>query len=40
VPLVLIAFSIGALGGTAIGDRRPMTTTITAAAATSSYCWP
>ncbi|MEV5516896.1 hypothetical protein AB0L50_28970 [Streptomyces flaveolus] len=35
VPLVLIAFSIGARGGTAIGDRRPMTTTITAAAATS-----
>ncbi|WP_381790161.1 MFS transporter [Streptomyces niveus] len=39
VPLVLIAFGIGALGGTAIGgrlgDRRPMTTTITAAAATS-----
>ena len=39
VPLVLIAFGIGALGGTAIGgrlgDRRPMVTTITAAAATS-----
>ncbi|MGW4874191.1 MFS transporter [Streptomyces chartreusis] len=39
VPLVLIAFGIGALGGTAIGgrlgDRRPMTTTITAAAATA-----
>ncbi|MEV6019988.1 MFS transporter [Streptomyces sp. NPDC051997] len=37
VPLVLIAFGIGALGGTAVGgrlgDRRPMTTTITAAAA-------
>ncbi|MBM7439305.1 MFS transporter [Streptomyces sp. HB132] len=37
VPLVLIAFGIGALGGTAIGgrlgDRRPMTTTITAATA-------
>lgn len=39
VPLVLIAFGVGALGGTAIGgrlgDRRPMVTTITAAAATS-----
>lgn len=39
VPLVLIAFGIGALGGTAIGgrlgDRRPMVTTITASAATS-----
>ncbi|MFD3609613.1 MFS transporter [Streptomyces atroolivaceus] len=39
VPLVLIAFGIGALGGTAnggrLGDRRPMVTTITAAAATS-----
>ncbi|MFE9725721.1 MFS transporter [Streptomyces sp. NPDC005794] len=39
VPLVLIAFGIGALGGTAIGgrlgDRRPMATTITAAAATA-----
>ncbi|WP_328876907.1 MFS transporter [Streptomyces sp. NBC_00299] len=39
VPLVLIAFGVGALGGTAIGgrlgDRRPMTTTITAAAATA-----
>ncbi|TXL85568.1 MFS transporter [Streptomyces sp. IB2014 016-6] len=39
VPLVLIVFGIGALGGTAIGgrlgDRRPMTTTITAAAATA-----
>ncbi|MFE4579430.1 MFS transporter [Streptomyces chartreusis] len=39
VPLVLIAFGIGALGGTAIGgrlgDRRPMTTTIIAAAATA-----
>ncbi|MFJ8948315.1 MFS transporter [Streptomyces sp. NPDC102395] len=39
VPLVLIAFGLGALGGTAIGgrlgDRRPMVTTITAAAATS-----
>ncbi|MEU4176415.1 MFS transporter [Streptomyces sp. NPDC026589] len=37
VPLVLIAFGIGALGGTAIGgrlgDHRPMTTTITAAVA-------
>ncbi|WP_031097507.1 MFS transporter [Streptomyces sp. NRRL S-15] len=41
VPLVLIAFGIGALGGTAIGgrlgDRRPMVTTITAAAATSLF---
>ncbi|MFI2780841.1 MFS transporter [Streptomyces sp. ALB3] len=39
VPLVLIAFGIGALGGTAIGGRlggrRPMATTITAAAATA-----
>ncbi|MFF1711888.1 MFS transporter [Streptomyces sp. NPDC058268] len=39
VPLVLIAFGAGALGGTAIGgrfgDRRPMTTTIPAAAATA-----
>jgi DHA1 family inner membrane transport protein len=39
VPLVLIAFGVGALGGTAIGgrmgDRRPMATTITAAAATA-----
>ncbi|MFE2424355.1 MFS transporter [Streptomyces hokutonensis] len=39
VPLVLIAFGVGALGGTAIGgrmgDRRPMATTITAAAATT-----
>ncbi|MFF0740630.1 MFS transporter [Streptomyces sp. NPDC004111] len=39
VPLVLIAFGIGALGGTAIGgrlgDHRPMITTITASAATS-----
>ncbi|MFI6038169.1 MFS transporter [Streptomyces sp. NPDC051315] len=39
VPLVLIAFGIGALSGTAIGghlgDSRPMTTTITAAAATA-----
>ncbi|MFI6653028.1 MFS transporter [Streptomyces sp. NPDC050529] len=39
VPLVLIAFGIGALGGTAIGgrlgDHRPMVTTITASAATS-----
>ncbi|MFJ9041840.1 MFS transporter [Streptomyces sp. NPDC102406] len=39
VPLVLIAFGVGALGGTAIGgrlgDRRPMTTTITAATATA-----
>ncbi|MET9678733.1 MFS transporter [Streptomyces coeruleorubidus] len=39
VPLVLIVFGVGALGGTAIGgrlgDRRPMTTTITAAAATA-----
>ncbi|MFF9126581.1 MFS transporter [Streptomyces sp. NPDC014889] len=39
VPLVLIAFGIGALGGTAIGgrlgDRRPMVTTIAAAAATA-----
>ncbi|MEU6030305.1 MFS transporter [Streptomyces tauricus] len=39
VPLVLIAFGVGALGGTAIGgrlgDRHPMTTTITAAAATA-----
>lgn len=39
VPLVLIAFGSGALGGTAIGgrfgDRRPMVTTIPAAAATA-----
>ena len=39
VPLVLIVFGIGALGGTAIGgrwgDRRPMATTNTAAAATA-----
>ncbi|ANB04456.1 MFS transporter [Streptomyces ambofaciens] len=39
VPLVLIAFGVGALGGTAIGgrlgDRRPMVTTITASAATA-----
>ncbi|SDE29667.1 Predicted arabinose efflux permease, MFS family [Streptomyces sp. LaPpAH-199] len=39
VPLVLIAFGIGALGGTAIGgrlgDHRPMITTITASTATS-----
>nr|WP_257232516.1 MFS transporter [Streptomyces sp. Rer75] len=39
VPLVLITFGAGALGGTAIGgrlgDRRPMATTITAAAATA-----
>ncbi|WP_330280574.1 MULTISPECIES: MFS transporter [unclassified Streptomyces] len=39
VPLVLIAFGAGALGGTAIGgrfgDRRPMVTTIPAAAATA-----
>ncbi|ROQ63749.1 DHA1 family inner membrane transport protein [Streptomyces sp. 840.1] len=39
VPLVLIAFGIGALGGTSIGgrlgDHRPMATTITASAATS-----
>ncbi|MEV7141660.1 MFS transporter [Streptomyces tauricus] len=39
VPLALIAFGVGALGGTAIGgrlgDRHPMTTTITAAAATA-----
>ncbi|MGQ4380568.1 MFS transporter [Streptomyces sp. SAS_267] len=39
VPLVLIVFGLGALGGTAIGgrlgDRRPMATTITAAAMTA-----
>ncbi|MFB7597382.1 MFS transporter [Streptomyces sp. NPDC056160] len=39
VPLVLIAFGAGALGGTAVGgrlgDRRPMATTISAAAATA-----
>ncbi|MFI1760387.1 MFS transporter [Streptomyces sp. NPDC020571] len=39
VPLVLIAFGVGALGGNTIGgrlgDRRPMATTITAAAATA-----
>ncbi|MFF4793359.1 MFS transporter [Streptomyces sp. NPDC001276] len=39
VPLVLIVFGFGALGGTAIGgrlgDRRPMATTITAAAVTA-----
>jgi predicted MFS family arabinose efflux permease len=39
VPLALIAFGAGALGGTAaggrLGDRRPMATTITAAAVTA-----
>ncbi|MFJ9589530.1 MFS transporter [Streptomyces acidicola] len=39
IPLVLIAFGVGALGGTVfggrLGDRRPMATTITAAAATA-----
>ncbi|MFF7565732.1 MFS transporter [Streptomyces pseudovenezuelae] len=39
VPLVLIAFGVGALAGTTtggrLGDRRPMVTTITAAAAGS-----
>ncbi|MFF3604275.1 MFS transporter [Streptomyces sp. NPDC002463] len=39
VPPVLIVFGLGALGGTAIGgrlgDRRPMATTITAAAVTA-----
>ncbi|MFJ8768964.1 MFS transporter [Streptomyces clavifer] len=39
VPLVLIAFGIGALGGTAIGgrlgDRRPLATTLTAATVTA-----
>src|SRR4051812_10968405 len=39
VPLALIAFGAGALGGTAaggrLGDRRPLSTTITAAAATA-----
>ncbi|MFE9449736.1 MFS transporter [Streptomyces sp. NPDC006739] len=39
VPLVLIAFGVGALGGTTtggrLGDRRPMATTVTAAAATA-----
>ncbi|MCX4862071.1 MFS transporter [Streptomyces canus] len=39
VPFVLVAFGVGALGGTTtgghLGDRRPMTTTITAAAATA-----
>ncbi|MFF7135779.1 MFS transporter [Streptomyces sp. NPDC008196] len=39
VPFVLIAFGVGALGGTAtggrLGERRPMVTTITAAAATA-----
>ncbi|MFF4845204.1 MFS transporter [Streptomyces collinus] len=39
VPLVLVAFGAGALGGTAIGgrlgDRRPMATTIPAAATTT-----
>nr|WP_252991194.1 MFS transporter [Streptomyces viridosporus] len=39
VPLVLVAFGAGVLGGTAIGgrfgDRRPMATTIPAAAATA-----
>jgi DHA1 family inner membrane transport protein len=41
VPLVLIAFGIGALGGTAIGgrmgDHRPIATTITAAAALTLF---
>ncbi|MBZ9639286.1 MFS transporter [Streptomyces sp. PSKA30] len=39
VPVVLIAFGVGALGGNTIGgrlgDRRPMSTTLTAAAATA-----
>ncbi|MGW0551741.1 MFS transporter [Streptomyces altiplanensis] len=39
VPLVLVVFGLGALGGTAIGgrlgDRRPMATTLTAAAVTA-----
>jgi predicted MFS family arabinose efflux permease len=39
VPLVLIAFGLGALGGVTtggrLGDRRPLATTITAAAATA-----
>ncbi|WP_086772004.1 MFS transporter [Streptomyces bobili] len=39
VPFVLIAFGVGALGGTTtggrLGERRPMGTTITAAAATA-----
>ncbi|MFJ2893542.1 MFS transporter [Streptomyces sp. NPDC087218] len=39
VPLVLIVFGLGALGGTAIGgrlgDRHPMATTLTAAATTA-----
>ncbi|MFI1073580.1 MFS transporter [Streptomyces puniciscabiei] len=39
VPLVLVAFGIGALGGTPtggrLGDRRPMATTVVAAAATA-----
>jgi DHA1 family inner membrane transport protein len=38
VPLVLVAFGLGALGGTAIGgrlgDRHPMATTLTAATVT------
>lgn len=42
VPLILIAFGIGALGGTAIGgrlgDRRPMATAVPAAAATAWCC--
>lgn len=39
VPLVLVAFGVGALGGITVGgrlgDRRPMTTALTAAAATA-----
>ncbi|BBC29762.1 hypothetical protein SGFS_010560 [Streptomyces graminofaciens] len=39
VPLVLVAFGVGALGGITmggrLGDRRPMTTSLTAAAATA-----
>ncbi|MGV9690290.1 MFS transporter [Streptomyces sp. NPDC003444] len=39
VPLVLVVFGLGALGGTAVGgrlgDRRPMATTLTAAAVTA-----
>ncbi|WP_371557934.1 MFS transporter [Streptomyces longwoodensis] len=39
VPLVLVVFGLGALGGTAIGgrlgDRRPMATTLTGAAVTA-----
>jgi DHA1 family inner membrane transport protein len=36
VPLVLIFFGLGALGGTAIGDRHPMAPALTSALTTSA----